>query len=590
MESWPAAEPEFEIAPEAVAKNLACARQLMRDKGLDALVVTSADCHLNEYTPRLDNHRYYLSRFTGSTALMLVLATGRAKLYVDGRYHLQADEEVDEALIEVVKIRLGTMLSAALMTDIATSGRVGYEGDRVSHVLAKAIEAAGETSLSLDDGELAEALSRAAIRHEKALQFIDSSISGRSLEEKLDLVFADVEEPSRTAILLAALDDIAWLSEGRGYHFLYQSSFAAQGFATAKSVELTVDESVFHAGFEGASPQVHFHRERPEAIFLRPEFQSIATILYDESQVTAAFLRRIKKARPDCRLVCISNPVVATKTLKTAAELDHMIESNTRSCRAIARTQRWVWDRFAAGEEVDELSFYDRANRHYEEEGARDLSFQTIAAVGANSALIHFSNPQASNVARPNDLLLLDSGALYEGGFATDITRTFLAGGATAEASERQKSIYTLVLKGLLQGMMAIFPEGTCGAYLDARCRAPIYAAGFDYAHGTGHGVGVHVHEPGVGLAPTSKLPLRAGQVSSIEPGIYLAGFGGVRLENVVVYEAHPEHEGFLRSRPLNYIGFDPRLTDLSALTVEERTYLEDYESACKKRGTSFRP
>jgi Xaa-Pro aminopeptidase len=186
---------------------------------------------------------------------------------------------------------------------------------------------------------------------------------------------------------------------------------------------------------------------------------------------------------------------------------------------------------------------------------------------------------------RPNELILLDSGGFYESGYATDCTRTILSGGIP---TTKQKEIYTLVLKGLLQVQNAVFAPGTNGACLDALARQPMLKFGYTYAHGTGHGVGVNVHEAGYSITPMSQLPMREGLIGSVEPGIYLPGIGGVRLENVVVVEKHPAHQHLLHFRPLNFVGFDHQLIDYDLLTPDEKKWLVDYEKECELRGTTI--
>jgi Xaa-Pro aminopeptidase len=585
MESWPVTAPELELTHADVRRNLQRARALMTRHEIDAIVVTSNDRHLNEYTPRADNQRYHLSGFTGSTALMLVPRDGRAKLFVDGRYHLQAELEVDPADVEVVKVPFTSYVTASLLERVRGLGRVGYESERVSKSMEDALAKEAKAIVPLGPGELELALEQSAPEPSKPLHFIDPAISGRTTAEKLEAVFASVAEPDVTIILVGALDDLAWLSEGRGYHFLYQSSFAARGFVTRDSIHVSIAPAVFERGVARAPARVSWHLEAPEAVLRSAAFDFVKIALYDPSSVTAAYVQRVAQARPEWRLTPQPSPVVAAKALKTPAEIAHFEVINDRSSRAVAQTIRWVRRRLAARERVSEHDFYEAANGFYAAEGARDLSFHTIAAIGANSAIIHFSSPSKDVTASPGDLMLLDSGALYEGGFATDITRTFLADGR-GRGDERQRRLYTLVLKGVLSAMSSIFPEGTRGAYLDALARQPIYEAGLDYAHGTGHGVGIHVHEPGVSISSASTLPIKAGHVSSIEPGIYEPGFGGVRLENVVVYEPVPDVKGFLRARPLNYVGFDRCLIDDAMLSPRERAALAAYQAECARRGT----
>ncbi len=191
-------------------------------------------------------------------------------------------------------------------------------------------------------------------------------------------------------------------------------------------------------------------------------------------------------------------------------------------------------------------------------------------------------------VIKDTDMILLDSGGYFDGGWATDTTRTFFAD-SSKKPDPKMKEMYTLVLKGTLAVQTAVFPEGTRGAVLDGLARAAMRKRGYDYSHGTGHGVGVHVHEPGVRLSSISTVPMKEGQVVSIEPGIYVPGFGGVRLENIAWVQKHPRFSGMLHLVPLVYIGFEPALIDMSLLSEEEKMILDDYEAECSRRGTSFK-
>ena len=585
MESWPTVGEDYAVSVDAVRRNLEGVRRVIASDDLDVLVVTSNDPFLNEYTPLPDNHRYHLSRFTGSTALMLVPRQGRARLFVDGRYHLQADLEVDAEFIRVEKVSFSGGLQATMLEQLGEFESAGFEGGRVSAGVEQEIRRRCRRAFSYDAGEIRAALGLGAVDYGKPIEAVDPSVSGRGPKRKLEEVFARVDRPDETLILLNALDDIAWLTDARGYHFPYQSSYAGFGFCTQDEVHVCVDP-VTASSMPNPPEGVVYHVDSPAEVLGSANFDDIRVVSYDKGQVTSSFLRAVTATRSSWQTVARRNPVVATKAIKSSAEIAHFESINERSCRAVAKTIRWVRERLAAGEVVTEFDYYEAANGFYAGEGARDLSFHTIAAVAANSAVIHFSDPSPDVVAKPGDLMLLDSGGLYEGGIATDITRTFLAGGDNAHATDEQRTMYTLVLKGLLNASLAVFPEKTPGSFLDALARAPMFAHGFNYSHGTGHGVGIHVHEPGVGLSPSSSLPIEAGHVSSIEPGIYRPGFGGVRIENVVVYERHPEFEGYLRSRPLNYVSYDDHLVDGAMLATEERDAYEAYQAECSRRGT----
>ncbi len=587
MESWPACDDVDDLTAKDVARNLDAAHRWMVGEGLDLLVVTSADRYLNEYTPLEDNHRYLLSGFTGSTALLLVRANDRARLYVDGRYHLQADGEVDESLIDVVKVPFGTSIQQALMDDLKAGGVAGCEGDRMSQSFRQSLEKRAETLRVFAGGELRVALGMEPLIQTKPLRPIPAELEDGGPPTRLARTFAEWPHGQDALLYLGALDDVAWLTGARGYHFPYQSSFAAEALAQPDALCVRVDVPVLEAG-PPAAEAVEWTAEDLDGLLMRDAWNGVRTFVYDPAHTTAAVVEKVKGLRPDWKLVTMTSPALVAKAKKSPVELDHMVDIHRRSSRVVARCVRWAREQVGGGSRVSELDFHDQANRFYEEAGAVDLSFHTIAAIGSDSAIIHFSDPSPDVVAEPDDLMLLDSGALYEAGYATDITRTFLAGGGAGEASPKQKEIYTLVLKGLLAAQNAVFPEGTPGAFLDALARRPLYEAGWNYAHGTGHGVGIHVHEPGVGISPTTTLPMKANQVSSIEPGIYVEGFGGVRLENIVAFEPLPDRKGFLRCRPLVLIGFDPHLIDWDRLDAKEMGWLRKYEALCAELGTAL--
>jgi Xaa-Pro aminopeptidase len=202
---------------------------------------------------------------------------------------------------------------------------------------------------------------------------------------------------------------------------------------------------------------------------------------------------------------------------------------------------------------------------------------------------MHYGSPTDKITIKPDHMILLDSGGYFNGGWATDTTRTFLGCTDKSKADPKMVEMYTLTLKGFLACIGAVFPEGTKGMVLDGYARGAMRKRGYDFGHGTGHGVGVHVHEPGARISTISQVPMKEGQVCSIEPGIYIPGFGGVRLENVVTVEKHPQFKGMLRFRTFVYIGFDPALIDMTLQNEEERAQLDEYEAECLKRGTSLR-
>jgi Xaa-Pro aminopeptidase len=395
----------------------------------------------------------------------------------------------------------------------------------------------------------------------------------------------------RRGMFLAALDGIAWVTNCRGYHLPHLSSFRAKALVTRRKVYVFVTPET------PVSAQAR-QSEGLEWVFVNAagtaaELERLQNALHldrvelDPSQLSAADYGMLLRVFGPDRLEEKRGGVVEWMSIKEPAEISAMEEGFRRGDRAIHATLKWAKDAVTAGKSPSERELWEQTTIQYRAQGAVEQSFNTIAGVGPNGSIIHYGNPSADVKIKPCDMVLLDSGGYFDGGFATDTTRTFFAS-HTGKPDPEHRKIYTLVLKGLLACQYAVFADGTKGIVLDGLARAPLMKHGFNFNHGTGHGVGVHVHEDGVRLSPLSNLPMRAGQVVSIEPGIYVPGFAGVRLENVALVEPHPQFKGFLRFRSLVWVGFDPALVDVALLNDEEKAQWADYEKGCAARGTSF--
>jgi Xaa-Pro aminopeptidase len=283
------------------------------------------------------------------------------------------------------------------------------------------------------------------------------------------------------------------------------------------------------------------------------------------------------------------SPVEEAKSIKNETERACMARASLRASVAKTRALLWLEREVEAGRRVTEASFRDAIERLYSEiEGYRQLSFPTISATGEHAAVIHYGAADETEL-RPGELFLVDSGIQMDGG-TTDDTRTVAIGDPTPE----QRAVYTRVLRSHIAGATQIFPEGTPGAALDAVTRVPLWAARLHYEHGTGHGVGafLNVHEGPFALAeakgrPAATRPLRPGMITSVEPGYYRPGFGGVRLESLYeVVEADTDADGrrWLQLSPLTWVPFDPKLIDLDALDHRERSWLREYHENCIRR------
>jgi Xaa-Pro aminopeptidase len=529
--------------------------------------------------PLEDCHRYYLTGFTGSTAEVLLPVDGKVILFVDGRYYEQADLEVDSNLVEVVKVPLSKTLKQAMLETIKNKNfkTLGAEGDRLDLALASEFKNIINFSL-FNNGELNQVIKFLPITFDKKIIELDISLVGESTKDKLQRILKADE-----AIFLSALDSIAWLTNLRRYELPFQSTFRAKALATSEKVYLLLE----HCEGEIKNTSIEMSIGKFSALekFLKP-LPQIQKIFYSDKSMNAADFEKLKAFYGAEKLVNQPAGIVSFHALKNPTELSSMLSSFNRADKSIFETIRWTKEQVKNNITITELDFYNQCNIFYKNNGAVAQSFNTIAAFGANSSIIHFSSPSADVKVKAGELMLLDSGGYFESGYATDTTRSFFSGGI---ATAKQKEIYTLVLKSLLHSLNAVFPVGTWGSLIDGVTRQPMFKYGFNYNHGTGHGVGINVHEGGYRVSMTSNIPLNENVAGSLEPGIYVPGFGGVRLENVVVVEKHPTLAGMLHFRSLVFVGFDHELIETNLMTKEELDWLEKYERECEKLGRSFK-
>ncbi len=578
----------IDLSPQTISLNIQNLQKFMQQHDLDGMYISSFDIYLNEYVPLADNHRFYFTGFTGSVAEALVPRTGKVHLYVDGRYHEQADSEVPLDVVHVVKCDASTGNHQALIQDILQLKlkKVGVEAERCALSFFKRLSSVSEVK-AFQNGEVAKLLTKSALDAPKEIKLVSREHRGRDTLEKTRMAFSSDKE----AMFIAALDQIAWITNCRGYHLPFLSSFRAKALATLKKVYVFVEhETPLHKSAEKIEGVEWIKVSASE---LKHELEKIQNTLhldsiqFDSAHLNCADFNTLMSVFHTDRLKEKPAGLIEWMSIKEPIEIKEMEDNFRRSDKAIFNTIKWVKEKTSKGERITELDLWQETTLKYREQGAIDQSFNTIAGVGPNGSIIHYGNPSDEVVIKNTDMILLDSGGYYEGGFATDTTRTFFAS-FKGQANPEYKKIYTLVLKGLLNCQFSVFPVGTKGNVLDGMARAPLFKHGYNYNHGTGHGVGVHVHEDGVRLSMISQMPMKEGQVVSIEPGIYIPGFAGVRLENVAVVEKHPTLKGMLCFRSLTNVGFDPELIDDSLMNSEEMVQLKVYESECLKRGNSL--
>jgi Xaa-Pro aminopeptidase len=590
-----------------IAGRLAALREAMARHGVDAYLVPSVDEHLNEYLPDNRQRRAWLTGFTGSAGDCLAaskkVGAGEAWLFVDSRYHEQAEQEVSPGLIQLG--RLGQPDAPTLEEKLRewASGfavaqkrpfRLGFDPATLTVRQAEAFrQMLGEERLSLVaiSGNLIDALWQNAPSTPRSPVFsLPENVTGRSAIDKLAAVRERLDALKAEVLPVTRLDQVAWLLNLRGADIPYNPVFLAYAVISSEGLDLFVDDSRLASDARtvldalGGAVTLRVH---PYADYARilPERAKNRTVLVDARHTTQLTLDLITQGGGTVRR-SDQHPVERLKAVKNEAEIRAMQMANLRASRGKVRAWHWLEVELAAGHAVTEAGFRDAIEAFYaEEDDFAGLSFNTISGAGANGSIVHYGTPDPDKRLEPGELFLIDSGCQFRIGGTTDDTRTLLVGECPTDV---QRFRYTEVLKAHVNVAMQRFPAGTEGARLDGIARATLWQNGLDYGHGTGHGVGafLNVHEGPNGIHKLAATPLEPGMITSIEPGFYESGWGGIRLENlyrVVPVEdaARPvdkaKHSVWLGFESLTWIPFDKKLVDFTRLSPEQRQWLRDY-------------
>lgn len=577
------------MTAQTVSARLEALRAAMAREGVAAVVVPTADPHLSEYLPPRWQAREWFSGFTGSSGTLVVTASGGG-LWTDSRYFSQAEQELAGSGLPLMKLNVAHTPEhvAWLVDQVGAGDTVSVAGDSLAVAaaegLAKRLAEAGAT-LRTDLDLPGKAWPDRQARPDAPIFEHTAPFAPVTRADKLRHVLTAMHRAGATHHLVSSLDDIAWLTNLRGADVDYNPVFLAHLLVNEDHTTLFVDAAKLSPELKAAlAADGIAHADYGTAASAIAALPDDAALLFDPAKIVVAVLEGIPGAVKQIRA---ASPSTAQKARKTPEELDHIRDVMRRDGAALVKAFRRIETGLAAGEPLTELDV-DTIVRDARaaQTGFMGESFSTIAGYQANGALPHYRATEAQfSPLAAKGLLLIDSGGQYLGG-TTDITRVLALGPVTDE----QRRDSTLVLKGMIGLSRARFPKGANGPQLDALARAPLWAAGMDFGHGTGHGVGyfLNVHEGPHGIRPPvtggALVPLETGMITSIEPGLYKPGRYGIRHENLaVVTQADTTEFGdFFAFETLTLCPFDRRGLEPRLLEPSEKAWLDDYHATVR--------
>jgi Xaa-Pro aminopeptidase len=575
----------FDDPPEAAesAPRVAALRAELARRGLDGFIVPHADRYQNEYLPPSEERLAWLTGFTGSAGAAIVLAE-RAVLFVDGRYTLQAHDQADPKLFAIEHL-VENPPSAWIEANTAAGQKLGFDPwlhtAEGAERLAKACTAVGAILVATEPNPIDAVCRNRPAPPDGAIVSHDLKFAGEPAAHKLERIRAEIGKLKADALVVSDPHAVAWTFNIRGadvHHTPLPLAFAiimADGGARLYVDErkLTDAARAALAGLAEIKPEEAFAQDLAA---LGAEHRTVrldqATAAHAISQGITANGGKVTRG---------ADPIAVMKAVKNETEIAGSRAAHRRDGAAVANFLAW-FDRTAPQGELTEIDAVEALESFRRDTGLlRDVSFSTISGAGADGAIVHYRVTRNSNrKIIPGELFLVDSGAQYLDG-TTDITRTVTVGEPTAEMRDR----FTRVLKGHIAIACAVFPEGTAGSQLDSFARAPLWAAGIDFDHGTGHGVGSYlsVHEGPARISKLGTAALLRGMILSNEPGYYKTGHYGIRIENLVLVAEAPPVAGAEKSlnrfETLTLAPIDRRLIDRTLMTADEIVWLDAYHA-----------
>ncbi len=566
-----------------VTERISKLRELMEEKKIDMYIVPSADNHQSEYVGEHFKARAFITGFTGSAGTAVITQT-EAGLWTDGRYFLQAEQQLSGSGVELYRMgEPGVPTVNQFVADkLPEGGTLGFDGRLVAVDEGKAYaESAavhgGSVNYSYDlIDEVWE--DRPALSTEKAFA-LGEELAGESTESKLARIREVMKAEGADVHVVTSLDDVCWILNVRGNDVAYSPLLLSYMIISMDQVDLYVDETKLNAEiraeFDANHIVLHPYNDVYEDL---KKYGKDNTLLIDPDRMNYALYYNISE---DAAKVEKRNPSVLMKAMKNEVELQNIRNAHIKDGVAMTRFMKWVKENVGKME-ITEMSASDQLEAfRAEQEGFLWPSFEPICGAGEHAAIVHYSSTPETNVPlKENAFFLTDTGGNYYEG-STDITRTFALG----EVSEIEKLHFTTVAKSMLNVMNAKFLYGATGSNIDMLARKPFWDMDLNFNHGTGHGVGylLNIHEGPTGIRwmqrASESTPFEEGMVITDEPGIYIAGSHGIRTENELIVRKGVQNEygQFMYFEPITFVPIDLDAIDPEVMSAEDKKMLNDY-------------
>lgn len=558
-------------------------RELMAEREIEAYIVPTSDPHQSEYLADFYKTREYISGFTGSAGTA-VITHDKAGLWTDGRYFIQAEEELKNSPFKLYRMGEDISFIEFIEQEVSEFDKVGVDGKTLSLQLYNAISDKLGNRLVITDVDFISDIweDRPEIPKSEVWVF-GEEYCGKSYQDKLEELRSEMKKKEADYTFIGALEDIAYLFNLRGNDIYATPVFFSYALVGLDKSYLFIDEDKIDYEVKEYLSKNNVELMKYDSIFdFMNEIKGTNTVYLDPSRTNVNIYQSINR---NVKVKKGRNITTDMKAVKNDVEIENAKKAFHKDAIALTKFFNWIELGVKSGNIDEVFAAKKLLDFRSEQPNFIEVSFQTISAYGPNAAMPHYDPEKVVPATlKAQGLYLVDSGGQYLEG-TTDITRTIALG----ELTEEEKIDYTLTLKALIAGMLAKFKKGNTGVFIDAIVRNPLYREGKDFNHGTGHGVGfmLGVHEGPMSISRRDTgVELKKGMMFSIEPGIYIQDSHGIRLENIV-YVKESETEDFLELETLLYLPLDTRPVIKEMLDQFEIDWLNSYNNESLRRLSS---